>query len=427
MPQLIAGIQSLRRRAMLISSARKLSRSPSLRSATFLAAGGVGFAVGNILLARVLPEAQFGAVALVLSLIQVGAALAAHGLPNLVIRHQLNASSGLLRQSTFSSLLAGAVVLAIAAALYDLDAFLALMLGVTVVLAGMGRVAGALFQSRGRFGFSLFLIQIHNWVLLASVPIVLLFRRPFAELVTAVILCSYLATSVLGWRLAARLPGDGTQPAHNRAFMLEALSAAGLALSSNIFFQIDRLVIGRALSLEDLARYSIVAAIAGSAFRMLQTGAGYSLTPRLRACSSRAQALVLIRHEAALVFAMGALAALVVVMVTPWLIERFLAGRYSIPGGLVAVVIATGFIRIGEAFAASVVVARGSARQLSLLNHSGWIALALALVCAWVARPFGLVGVVAGLGAGWFGLALAASTLAAHVMRDLGSTPSTTA
>ena len=206
MPELIAGIQSLRRRAMLISSARKLSRSPSLRSATFLAAGGVGFAVGNILLARVLPEAQFGAVALVLSLIQVGAALAAHGLPNLVVRHQLNASSGLLRQSTFSSLLAGAVVLAIAAALYDLDAFLALMLGVTVVLAGTGRVAGALFQSRGRFGFSLFLIQIHNWVLLASVPIVLLFRRPFAELVTAVILCSYLATSVLGWRLAARLP-----------------------------------------------------------------------------------------------------------------------------------------------------------------------------------------------------------------------------
>ena len=66
---------------------------------------------------------------------------------------------------------------------------------------------------------------------------------------------------------------------------------------------------------------------------------------------------------------MGALAALVVVVVTPWLIERFLAGRYSIPGGLIAVVIATGFIRIGEAFAASVVVARGSARQLSVLNH----------------------------------------------------------
>jgi O-antigen/teichoic acid export membrane protein len=406
---------------MLISSARNLLRSPSLRSAAFLTAGGVGFAVGNILLARILPETQFGAVALVLSLIQVGAALGAHGLPSLVNRHHLNASSGLMRQSTVSSVLAGAAVLAIAVTVYDLDVILAFMLGVTVVFAGTGRVAGAFFQSRERFGFSLFLIQIHNWVLLASVPIVLLLRRPFAELVTAVILCSYLATSVLGWRLATRWPEERTQSASNGALMMEALSAAGLALAANIFFQVDRLVIGRALSLEDLARYSIVAAIAGSAFRMLQTGAGYSLTPRLRACAGRAQALVLIRREAALVFAMGALATLVVLMLMPWLMQQFLAGRYSVPDGLIALVIAIGFIRIGEAFAVAVVVARGSARQLSLLNYAGWIALVLALACAWLARPFGLVGVVAGLGAGWLGLALAASTLAAHVLRNLDS------
>jgi O-antigen/teichoic acid export membrane protein len=202
--------------------------------------------------------------------------------------------------------------------------------------------------------------------------------------------------------------------------MMEALSAAGLALSTNIFFQIDRLVIGRALSLEDLASYSVVAAIAGSAFRMLQTGAGYSLTPRLRACSDRAQALVLIRREAVLVLAMGALATLVVVMVTPWLVEHFLAGRYIIPDGLVAVVIVTGFIRIGEAFACSLVIASGTARQLSLLNYWSWIALAIALGCAWLARPLGLVGVVAGLGAGWFALAVSASVLAARSLRNLG-------
>jgi O-antigen/teichoic acid export membrane protein len=294
------------------------------------------------------------------------------------------------------------------------------MLGVTVVLAGIGRVAGAFFQSRERFGFSLFLVQIHNWVLLASAPIVLLLRRPFAELVTAVILISYLATSVLGWRLATRWPKEETQPASSRALTFEALSAAGLALTSNIFLQIDRLVIGRVLSLEDLARYSIVAAIAGSAYRMLQTGAGYSLTPRLRACSDRAQALVLIRREAALVFAIGVLAALVVVLLTPWLMERFLGGRYSIPDGLVTLVIVIGFIRIGEAFANAVVIAKGAARHLSLLNYAGWIALALSLLCAWLARPLGLVGVVAGLGVGWFALAATATALAAQALRDLG-------
>lgn len=49
-----------------------------------------------------------------------------------------------------------------------------------VALATLGRVAGAFVQSRERFGVSLLLAQSHNWVLLATVPIVLLLAQPHA-------------------------------------------------------------------------------------------------------------------------------------------------------------------------------------------------------------------------------------------------------
>ena len=55
--------------------------SPTLRSAATLAAGGVGFGLANLLLARVLPTIEFGVISLLLSFIQVGAAVGAPGLP----------------------------------------------------------------------------------------------------------------------------------------------------------------------------------------------------------------------------------------------------------------------------------------------------------------------------------------------------------
>ena len=160
-----------------------------------------------------------------------------------------------------------------------------------VVLAGTGRVAGALFQSRGRFGFSLFLIQIHNWVLLASVPIVLLFRRPFAELVTAVILCR-LSRDQRAWLAfpAARLPRTGRNPHTTARSRLGGAERSGTR-SVEQHFSRSTAVIGRALSSRISRCHSIGGGDRGIGVPHAAGWRGlYSLTPRLRACNSRAQA-----------------------------------------------------------------------------------------------------------------------------------------
>ena len=60
---------------------------------------------------------------------------------------------------------------------------------------------------------------------------------------------------------------------------------AGLNASGLLLIQLERLVIPHVLPLADLALYGVLGAIAGSLFRVLQMGVGFSLLPRLRAAA----------------------------------------------------------------------------------------------------------------------------------------------
>lgn len=401
---------------MLIELARRSVRSPALRSAAVLGLGGAGFALGNLLLARVLPEGEFGKVSLLLSLVQVGGALGAPGIPTLINRHRWSVTPTLVAACAAGALIAGAATAWIAHDLYGFAPVLAWLLAAAVALAALGRVAGAFFQSRKRFGVSLLLTQSHNWLLLASVPLVVLLGLPQATTVAAILVLSYVVVSGLGLRRAVSEPGE-TVAREN--WLPEALSAAGLMLATNLLFQLDRLLIGAVLTLQDLATYSVVAVVAGSAFRMLQVGTGYALVPRLRGCTRRSVALRLLAAEGSLLGAMGLVAALLILLLMPWLTDHFLAGRYDVSLGLVLVVIAIGFVRIWEGSMSAVVSALGSTRELSLLSVLGWITVGLSAACAaWAAR-FGLLGVVCGLGVGWCVLASGASALAARALSRL--------
>ena len=71
----------------MIPSLRLLQKSTALRAAVGFGLGGVGFALGNLLLARALPPAAFGVFTLFLALVQMGASLAPIGLQGQVNRH----------------------------------------------------------------------------------------------------------------------------------------------------------------------------------------------------------------------------------------------------------------------------------------------------------------------------------------------------
>ena len=120
----------------------------------------------------------------------------------------------------------------------------------------------------------------------------------------------------------------------------EALSFAGINASGLVLVQLDRLVIPHVLPLHDLATFGVLAAIAGSLFRVLSMGVGYSLVPRLRAAKTVLDRRHLVAHEAKLVSAI-AVGGSVAIWVSHSVDRAILSGRQipserlSLVGGLV--------------------------------------------------------------------------------------------
>ena len=203
------------------------------------------------------------------------------------------------------------------------------------------------------------------------------------------------------------------------------MSFAGLQASGLVLIQLDRLVIPHVLSIQDLATFGVLSAIAGSLFRVLQMGVGYTLLPRLRAAVGVPARRRLIAHEARLVGAIVLLGSAVIWVVTP-LVERwFLVGKYHLAGSLVLASIVAGIAKILNSFSKATVSALGDARELTLVNLAGWASVAIAVLAAVFAARWGLAGVIYGVGFGWLLRALTAFYLTMRHLQLPAPVPAT--
>jgi O-antigen/teichoic acid export membrane protein len=379
---------------------KKLWYSPTLRSVLVYGASGLGFAGANLMLARLLPTTEYGLFTLVIALSNLGYSLAPAGVDGIVNRRQLDAGPRLLRRTIGASLLVGVVFVLVAEIAYQMSPLMLVVLFVSTVAGGAMAVAGAQFQSERRFGISLALTQSPNLVLLVAALAVLLFddREAWVPLIISAV--GFLVAAIYGWLVLFRErkshPRRDTWFPWSEAFSFAGLNAAGLVL-----IQLDRLVIPHVLPLQDLATYGVLAAIAGSLFRVLQMGVGYTLVPRLRVAAGVVERRRLIAHEARLVGAMVVAGSVAIWLVTP-LIERwFLQGKYHLAGSLLLAAVISGVAKIMNAFTKSTVTALATPGELSLVNVLGWVSVALAIPAAVFGARWGLAGVMYGVGLGW--------------------------
>lgn len=247
--------------------------------------GGAGFALANVLLARVLPAEAFGQVSLALALVQLGLSLGTLGMEVTVNRKGLHAGPELLRMVVLSASVVGIAIAAGAAAMYDLPIGLLACLAFAGAASAINRVGAAFLQAQQEFNKSLFLAQVHNYVLLLTVPLLILFNSNSATLVAAVVVCGYVLTAAIGWSAAWSPGGSGAFPGA-RHVLRDSLAGLGIVVAVQFLWQLERLVIPQTLSLADLGTFSVVAATAGSPFRMIQIGIGHTLLAGLRNCSS---------------------------------------------------------------------------------------------------------------------------------------------
>jgi O-antigen/teichoic acid export membrane protein len=380
---------------------RKLWYSPTLRSLVIYGVSGLGFAGANLVLARLLPTAEYALFTLVTALANLGYSLAPAGVDGIVNRRHLQAGPALLRRTLTASIPVGVIFVIVAELAYQVSALMLLVLFVSTVAGGAMAVAAAQFQSERRFGISLGLSQSPNLVLLAAAGAVIASHDHEAWLPLIIAALGFVLAALYGWSVLFR--ERALKPARETWFpWTEALSFAGLNAAGLVLIQLERLIIPYVLPLKELATYGVLAAIAGSLFRVLQMGVGYTLLPRLRTASSVPERRHLIGHEAKLVSALVVAGSIAIWIVTP-LIERWLLqDKYHIEGALLLAALVSGMAKIMAAFSKSTVTALATPAELSLVNVFGWGSVALAIPAALLGGHWGgLAGVIYGVGFGW--------------------------
>ena len=391
---------------------RLLQKSTALRAAVGFGLGGVGFALGNLLLARTLPPAEFGAFTLFLALVQMGAPLAPVGLQGQVNRHPDRAVSP--ARLLLTSGIVGGAIAAIASMFYRVEAPLVLALFVSIVAGGCTLVASSVFQSRLRFGAALGLSQSFALMLLAMGAVAaVLGKAPPLPLLGALVAGQYLLLAIVGWSILGHGRPQGTGEGHS---LWEGLSLLGITAAALLLMQLERLLAPRLLSLEDTARFAVVATLVGSPFRMLQMGAGYTLLPRLRAATSPQARRRLIRHEVLAVTLIGGAGGITLLLAAPWIAERLLAGKYVLASGLMIAALVNGVAKLADAIATTMVWALASARQLAMLNWVSWACAGIGVVAGWLGARWGLIGLMYGVTAAWLCRGVVSGALAATLL-----------
>ena len=403
---------------------RKLWYSPTLRTVVIYGVSGLGFAGANLILARVLPTAEYGLFTLVVALTNLSFAMAPAGIDGIVNRRRLDAGPRLLKLTLAAGLVTALVFLAIAGLAYRIDTPLLLLVFATTVSGGAMMVAAAQFQSEQRYGISLALTQSSNLVLIVAALAVVWTGIMEAQLPLVISTLGFVLAALLGWWLLFN--ERAAKPHRETAFpWTEALSYAGLNGAGLLLIQLDRLIIPYVLTLHDLATFGVLAAIAGSLFRVLAMGVGYTLLPRLRAANSVVERRQLIAHEVKLVLAIITVGSIAIWFLTPWIERAFLAGKYHLDGSLLLAAVFSGVTKIMNSLSRATAVALATASELSVLNWLGWVSVAVACLAGILGARWGLAGLIYGVGVGWLMRALTASYLTQRHLKLPEAMPAT--
>jgi len=403
---------------------RRLWYSPTLRSVVIYGASGLGFAGANLILARALPTAQYGLFTLVVALMNLSFALAPAGVDGVVNRRRLEAGPRLLKHTLTAAVLVTSGFVIIAEIGYHMSIPLLLVVFVSAVAGGAMMVAGAQFQSEQRYGISLTLTQSPNLAMLVAALIVTLSGVREVWLPLGICMLGFVLAAWVGWSILFRERAT-KQATDSSVPWGEALSYAGLNAAGLVLVQLDRLVIPHVLPLHDLATFGVLAAIAGSLFRVLSMGVGYTLVPRLRAAGSVLQRRHLVAHEIKLVSTIVVGGSVAIWFATPLIEQWFLAGKYHLTGSLLLAAIVSGIAKITNSLTKSTVTALATPAELSTVNLLGWVSVGMGVAAAVFGARWGLAGVMYGVALGWFTRALVPLNLTLRYIRLPSAIPAT--
>ena len=380
---------------------RTIYKSPSLRAAIAFGLGGAGFAVGNLIFARILSSYEYGLLSLVIGVIQVAGFSAPLGLDYLIARRGLTFGSRLRRTVLLTSTLVGVGTFFVAMGLYHLKVSLLVPIFVATAAMGISQTVAAHFQSQQQLGLSVPFVQASNCLLLLIAVIAAVCSMTSATLPSDLIALTGLITAAIGWLMIKKLMAENAPQPMQAQLWSEAISLMTINVASSVLLQLERLIIPMVIGIAGLALFGVAASLVGSPFRMLQHAVTFTIVPRLRDASSASERRRLLRHEFLLCGIVMGPAALVIWQLAPSIAHWLFGGRYDLSTAVIVAMIVSGLLKVLSAFGTSVVSALAPDKGLRLLSAASWVCIALAVGLAFAFRPWGLCGVIYAISVGW--------------------------
>lgn len=384
-------------------------------AAAIFALGGAGFAGANLVLARILTPVEYAVFALTLAIINFSSPVAPLGHDGVILRRNVPLCSRLMRRTFLAATGMATIAVVVGGLLYQLPAVLLLMMFLAVLAGALKTIVTAVLQSRQRFTLSLPVAQSPNIALLgvAALMAVLMFRQAWI----AIALFTGLSVVIAATAILMLRPDEGDRAGTHFGWR-EPLAYVGAHAGLLLLVQLDRLIIPHVLPLEELARYAVVAAVVGSAFRVLQMGVGHTLIPRLRAATDPGARWRLMRQEGALIGGILLVGSATLWYLTPPLVQMVVGDRYDLPPFLIAAAIITGIAKVLSSFTRAPAVALGTESELLRLNLLGWASVLIGIACGIAGGKWGLAGVILGVSLGWWIGAIASGAISLRYLRS---------
>ena len=377
------------------TSARVVKGAPSsLFAALGFGLSGAAFTLGMLLLARVLPVEAYGRFTLAVALFNIFGLLTPMGVDQLFLRGPMRAGRGLLAFLILSGLVVGGVVGAVTGLLGGLHRGEAWLTALAIAGGGLVAATSTGLRAWEMPGASMLLAISASFILLLAGALTVLLGIKHGATPLAIFAAGNIVFGAIGWSLlrCGAKDGDVGHPARR---WREAGSMLGLVALGTLSLQIERIVIPILLDLKDLALFGVLASVAIFPFRLLASGVGFTLAPRLIGAEpARRQAIVLVEARPLLAVIIVATAGLAVC--GPLLATMVTGGLYAIGPALVFAACVNGVGKVAMAFPRAMLTAAGSPADLVLLNGWGVVGLALTVSGALAGAAYGITGLLWG-------------------------------
>lgn len=388
-----------------------------LRAALAFGVGGVAFAGASLILAESLPVSEFAWIVLLLAFTDLSINLGPLGADVIINRIQRVPERRTWIRILATSALVGAALTIIASTYYEFPLDLSIVLLLIGAGCGTNRFASAVYQSEQKFKVALWISQGHSGILLMAAVFTYALQIKVAYPAFVMVAIGYVFVPALVWmKLSAGSIAD-VENGKPSIDWSEGYSIVARGLAAILLVQLERLSIPKLLGVEELGTFAVLAALAGSPFRVLQMSVQHTLLPRLRRAESPNALRHILIREALISSVLVFLSSVLIFVIVPPLVAWIFDGKYTLDAGLVLAALVAGTGKVLNAFSSVTVTSLGTKKELRQLNFLMWMSLSIAVCGAYVGSNWGLTGIIYGVALGWYLNFLAGAFMAAHHVR----------